>query len=88
MLFRQKRRGAENRNLFAVHCSHKRGAQRDFGFPEPHVPAHQPVHGFGGEHVPDHGVNGSSLIRGFLKGKTLAEGFIVFGVLFKGKAFS
>ena len=44
VLLHQKRGGREHGDLFTAHHGNECGAQSDFGFAEPHIAAHQPVH--------------------------------------------
>ena len=81
VLFRKKRRGAENDDLFAVHRRYKRRAQCYFGFPESHVAADQTIHRAGLRHILDYGGDGRGLIRGLFKGEAFTECLVFGGVL-------
>ena len=62
MLHGQHGGGHQYGRLLVIGGSLERGADGDFGFAEPHIAAHQPVHGSGRLHIAFDGGNGLDLI--------------------------
>ena len=73
MLPGQDGRRHQNRALFALDDAFKRGAQRNFGLAEAHVPAEQPLHWARRLHILLDLGDTAQLVVGLLIGKLLLE---------------